>query len=156
MKRALIGVMAALTLAAVLDAQEPASIRPEQLAVDQLLLRWSEAIAAGNAAALAELVTDDVEFWGDGTPAITGKAEVVSSFTPTFERFSMRQNIEEKERIWDESFVVIRGIESSRISEKPILKSTELRRRIFMVVRREADGKWRIARGMANTPAIVR
>src|SRR5688572_26699747 len=120
MKRALI-VVFALSLTLFADAQEPAATLPEQLAIDQLLLRWYEAIAAGNAAALADLVTDDVEFWGDGTPAITGKAAVVSSFTQTFERFLIRQVIEEKERIWDESFVVIRGIESSRISEKPIL-----------------------------------
>lgn len=145
-----------LAFAAILHAQEPASKRPEALAVDQLMLRWSEAIAASNADAIADLVTEDVEFWGDGTPAITGRAAVVSSFATTFDRFSIRQTIEEKERVWDESFVVIRGIESTKISEKNILKSTEMRRRIFIVIRLEPDGTWRIARGMSNSPPIVR
>jgi uncharacterized protein (TIGR02246 family) len=154
-KRARIALIA-LALTSILNAQESASTRPDALAVDQLLLRWSEAISASNADALADLVTDDVEFWGDGTPAITGKAAVVSSFANTFERFSIRQTIEEKERVWDESFVLIRGIESTKISEKNILKSTEMRRRIFMMVRLEPDGKWRIARGMSNSPPIVR
>lgn len=145
-----------LAFTSMLNGQESASTRPEALAIDQLLLRWSEAIGTSNAEALADLVTDDVEFWGDGTPAITGKAAVVGSFRDTFDRFSIRQTIEEKERVWDESFVVIRGIESTKISEKNILKSTEMRRRIFMVVRLEPDGTWRIARGMSNSPPIVR
>jgi ketosteroid isomerase-like protein len=144
-----------LLLAAALNAQE-ASVRPEKAAVDQLFRDWSDAIGRGDATALGELVTDDVEFWGEFTPAIVGKANVIAAFTDTFKHFSLRQSFEEKERVWDEAFVIMRGIESTKISERGILKSTEMRRRIFVVARRGDDGRWRIARGMSNTPATIR
>ena len=147
-------IAATLVLTQLAFAQ-PASIRPEKLEIDRLMQRWSEAIAKEDLQAIGDLVTEDVEFWGEGTPAIIGRATVISTFTETFSRFRLAQTIEEKGRDWDESFVVIRGIESTKIAQKPLLKSNEMRRRVVMVIRREADGKWRIARGMSNLPPRV-
>jgi uncharacterized protein (TIGR02246 family) len=153
MKRVLIAM---LILAGGLYAQEPASVRPEKAAVDKLFRDWTDAIARSDVAAIADLVTDDVEFWGDGTFAINGKAAVIHDFTETFQQWTLRQTFEEKERIWDESFVVMRGIETTKIAPKGILKSSELSRRVFVVARRGDDGRWRIAQGMSNTPPRIR
>ena len=155
MKRSFLVLLLLFALSVVTNAQQPASIRPEREAIDNLIREWSAAIRAGDAEKLGTLVTDDVEFWGDGTPPLIGKAVVVSTFANTFDRFSLVQNIEERERVWDESFVIIRGIESTKVSDKGVLRSTEMRRRVFMMVRRDADGQWRIARGMSNSPPLV-
>ena len=117
--------------------------------VDALLGAWAEAIARGDVPRIAELVTDDAEFWSQGAPAVQGRAAVEALFTGFFAKYAMVQEITEVERIVAGDVAIIRALERNVLTPKPGGDAIEVRQRAFTILRREA-GEWRFARGMNN------
>ena len=125
----------------------------DEEAIGDLFRDWAAAGRRGDAAALATLVTEDFELWTQGAAAVRGREAVHATLAAFFERFELDQGFEREELLLDGGLAVVRGVEVNRVTPRHGLPSRaplEIRQRAFSVLRREADGAWRFARGMTN------
>jgi uncharacterized protein (TIGR02246 family) len=114
--------------------------------IDELFAAWMEAGKRGDAAALVSLITEDAEFWTHGAPAVKGREAVTAMMEGFFASFSYEQRFETLERVVAGDWAFVRGFELNRVTPKGG-ETVEVRQRAFMVLRRDADGLWRFARG---------
>lgn len=122
-------------------------------AIEKLFLHWAEAGRQGDAHALAQMVTEDAEFWAHGAAPLKGRDEVVSRMTAFFESYEIDQGFERQEIVVSGDLAFVRGMEINRVTAReggaPPL---EIRQRAFSILFRGPDGVWRFARGMTNKP----
>jgi len=118
--------------------------------IDETFTLWAEAGQRGDADAMAALVTDDAEFWSQGQPALRGRAAVLDAFRRVFVAYQVEQRWERVERIVSGDWAWERGIEHNAVIHRSDGARTEVRQRAFTVLHRDADGRWRFARGMTN------
>ena len=118
--------------------------------IDALYDAWKEAVRQGDIETLLTLVTEDAEFWPRDTPAVRGRENVRGLYASFFANFSLDQNFEETERVVEGGFAFVRGIERNLLTPKGGGAAVEVRQRAFSILRLDADGKWRFARGMTN------
>lgn len=118
-------------------------------AIEQLFRDWADAGRRGDAQALAQMVTEDAEFWTHGAPPLKGRDEVVTRMTAFFESYQIDQGFERQEMILSGDLAFIRGMEVNRVTPRDGAPALEIRQRAFSVLFREADG-WKFARGMTN------
>jgi uncharacterized protein (TIGR02246 family) len=118
--------------------------------IDQTFAEWEEAGRRGDAETLASLVTDDAEFWSQGRPTMRGRASVLEAFRATFAVYEAAHRWEKIERIVIGDWAFERGHEHNVVVNKSDGTRIEVRQRGFTVLHREADGRWRFARGMTN------
>lgn len=76
---------------------------------DQLFADWAAAMARGDADALAEMVTEDAEFWSHDRPPLTGRAAVAAAFREVFRSYKVEQRWERIERISTPDLIIERG-----------------------------------------------
>lgn len=117
--------------------------------IDLLFAGWAEAVRGKDAGALAEMVTEDCEFWTHGTPALRVRAAVREVFRKAFASSSFEQTWNEIERLRGDDFIVSVGIEAGRVvpeDGEPITVT----QRGWTLARRCDDGRWRFARGTTN------
>lgn len=118
--------------------------------IDRTLAEWASAIAEGDLAILASLVTQDAEFWTQGAPALVGRHAVVEAFRPFFERYKLSQGFKVQERWVGSDWAFLRGVELNTLEPRDGSPRREVKQRAFSLLRREGDGRWRFARGMTN------
>jgi uncharacterized protein (TIGR02246 family) len=118
--------------------------------IDALFEQWKAAVAARDVEGVAALVADDCEFWSNAAPPMRGKDAVRATLAEFYRRFEHRQEFERHELVVRGDLAFARGIEDNVLH--PVDGGAEIRhrQRAFMVIRREADGRWRFARGMTN------
>jgi uncharacterized protein (TIGR02246 family) len=118
--------------------------------IDALYAAWREAVRKGDIDTLLSLITEDAEFWSRDTPAIRGKENIRGMYASFLANFSLEQDFEEVERIVEGGFAFVRGIERNTLTPRSGGAAVEVTQRAFSVLRLDADGKWRFARGMTN------
>lgn len=122
----------------------------DRAAIDALRDTWVAAVAAGNAHALADLVTPDYEVWAHGAPTLAGPDTVVTTMGAALARFAVAQQYEPIETIITGDWAFQRGIERIRVTPRDGGPSHESAQRALLILRRCDDGRWRYARGMTN------
>ena len=120
-------------------------------AIERLFRDWADAGRRGDAQALAQLVTEDAEFWSHGAAPLKGRDEVVSRMTTFFESYEIDQGFERQEIVISGDLAFVRGMEVNRITPRDGAPALEIRQRAFSILFRGPDG-WRFARGMTNRP----
>ena len=130
--------------------ESPSDASEARREIDALRDAWVAAVRAGNAAALADLVTADYEVWTHGAPAMRGPDVVVAAMGAALARHSVDQAFEAVETVVSGEWAFQRGIE--RIEATPRDGSAPLTatQRAFLILHRGRDGRWRYARGMTN------
>lgn len=118
--------------------------------IDRTFEEWKAAGRRGDAEAMAALVTEDAEFWSHGQPAMRGRELVLQSFRGVFADYEVSQEWETLERITFGDWTLDRGIERNVVIKKSDGTRIEGTQRGFTVLKREADGRWRFARGITN------
>jgi uncharacterized protein (TIGR02246 family) len=118
--------------------------------VDDVIEKWNAAMRRSDTAELASLVTEDYEFWSPGQPPLAGRGAVRDSFDSLFKTYHMEQSFEERERIDFGDAVLLRGVERNHVTPRKGVGETTIHQRVFTLLRRDADGVWRIARGMSQ------
>ena len=118
--------------------------------IDRTFAEWIEAGRRGDAAAMASLVTEDGEFWSQGRPPLRGREAVLQGFLAAMADYVFEQQWESVERIVAGDWAIDRGIERNVIVKKSDGTRVEITQRAFSILRREADGRWRFARGITN------
>jgi len=118
--------------------------------IAELFDHWRAAGRAGNAERLAELVTEDAEFWTPTLPPMIGREAVRSAFPPVFAQHDVDQEFHCRELIVSGDWAFARGLEVNRATPRAGGAEIVRRQRAFMVLRRDEDGQWRFARGMTH------
>ncbi len=116
--------------------------------LDQLLSDWVDAMRRGDADAIAELVTDDAEFWSPGLAPIRGREATRSMMQSAMKKYKVTRSW--IERLTGEDFVVSIGIERTTAVPRECGDPVEITQRGWTMARRCADGRWRFARGITN------
>lgn len=110
---------------------------------------WVEAARREDAAALARLYTSDAVFMPPGRPELAGRAKIRSLFQTQFERFEADYEFEIREIVVSGDWAFRRGAYTVRAT-LPDGSERTVRDKFLDVWRREADGRWRIARDIWN------
>lgn len=117
--------------------------------IDQLYEAWSEAFERKSLPAILDLLTADYVLWPAGAPAMSRDslsprlAAILSAYdvTPFFER---------EERLVSGDLAFERGWDIQRICPCNGGEVKTQRQRVFLVLQRGTDGRWRFARGMSQ------
>src|SRR5437763_17137541 len=118
--------------------------------VDQLFANFTEALRRGDCEALADLVTEDAEFWSPGTPAMRGRDHVRTARRDACEKYLVERSWDAIERLSGDDFAVSVGIERTRAVPVGGGEPIEMTQRGWTMARRGPDGRWRFARGITN------
>jgi len=121
-------------------------------AIDKLFRDWADAGRRGDARALAQMVTEDAEFWTHGAAPLKGRDEVVSRMTAFFEGYEIDQGFERQELVVSGDLAFVRGLEINRVTPRGGTPAMEIRQRALSILFRGSDGTWLFARGMTNRP----
>lgn len=124
----------------------------DERAIDKLYQDWAEAVRRGDARALADLLTEDAEFWKHGTAPLKGRQESVERMAAFFESYRLDQELQREEIVVAGDLAFVRGMESNRVIPRDGCPPLEVRQRAFSILFRGPDGTWRFARGMTNKP----
>jgi uncharacterized protein (TIGR02246 family) len=122
----------------------------DRRAVEHLRDDWVRAIAAHDADALRQLLTDDYEVWAHGAPAIHGVDAAVAAMRGALESYDIVQAFEPLETVVCGDWAFERGIESMTVTPAGGGPARSASQRALLILRRAADGRWRYARGMTN------
>jgi uncharacterized protein (TIGR02246 family) len=130
--------------------RDMSSDNADQAAVQRVRDDWVRAIAARDADALRQYLTDDYEAWTHGAPPLRGVDAAVAAMRGALEQYDIVQDFESLETIVCGDWAFERGIESMTVT--PIGGGPERSgsQRALLILRRGADGRWRYARGMTN------
>ena len=118
--------------------------------IDQLFADFTDALQRGDCDALADLVTEDAEFWSPGTASMKGRDHVRTAMRAMCEAYVVERTWEEIERLIGEGFAISVGIERTRATPRGGGEAVEVTQRGWTMARRGADGRWRFARGITN------
>ena len=118
--------------------------------IDQLFSDFSDALRRGDCEAIADLVTEDAEFWSPGTPAMRGRDHVRTAMREACEKYRVDRSWEELERLIGDGFAVSVGIERTKAVPVGGGEPVESVQRGWTMARRGDDGRWRFARGITN------
>jgi uncharacterized protein (TIGR02246 family) len=121
-------------------------------AIEQLFRDWADAVRRGDARALADLMTEDAEFWSHGAAPLRGREETVTRMASFFQSYALDQVFERTEIAVSGDLAFVRGMEVNRLAPRDGGEPLEVRQRAFSILFRGADGAWRFARGMTNRP----
>ena len=121
--------------------------------VDQLFADFSDALRRGDCDKIADLVTEDAEFWAPGVTAMRGRDHVRVAMRDACEKYLVERTWEEIERVSGDDFAVSFGIERTRATPREGGEAVEVVQRGWTMARRGADGRWRFARGITNRDA---
>lgn len=126
--------------------------RTAEEAIEQLFQDWAEAGRRGDAQALAQMVTEDSEFWTHGAAPLQGRQAVIDRMSSFFESYKVDQGFERQELVVSGDLAFVRGMELNRIVPRDGDAPQEIRQRAFSILFRGPDGVWKFARGMTNKP----
>jgi uncharacterized protein (TIGR02246 family) len=121
-------------------------------AIEQLFQNWSEAVRRGDAQALRDLMTEDAEFWTQGTAPLKGPEETIARMAAFSQGYDLHQVFERSEVVVSGDLAFVRGVEVNRAVPRDGAPPMEVRQRAFSILFRGPDGAWRFARGMTNQP----
>jgi len=121
-------------------------------AIDKLFHDWAEAGRNGDAEAMAQLVTEDAEFWTHGAAPLKGREAAITRMAAFFESHEIDQSFERQEIVISGDLAFVRGMEINRVTPRDGAPAMEIRQRAFSILFRGPDGVWKFARGMTNRP----
>ena len=107
---------------------------------------------AGDAGAIAGIFTDDCVIVPPEQPALTGKEGVRSYSEAQFTAFNMALSINTEEVVVLGDWGYGRGTWKNTLTPKAGGDAVEIEGKYLNIVKREADGGWKIHRHIWNTP----
>ena len=117
--------------------------------IESLYATWREAFKRGDVDAIVGLLTPDYVLWAPGRPPID-----VSSLRPQLAAavaaYEIDSTFEREERIVSGDLAFERGWDVQVVRPRNGGAARTARQRVFLILRRSADGRWRFARGMGQ------
>lgn len=117
--------------------------------IDALYAAWDDAFRRGDTEALLALLTDDYSLWAPGAGEM-GVESLRPRLAAALAAYDVEPVFERVERIVSGDLAVERGWDVQTIRPRAGGPSRVQRQRVFVVLRRGADGRWRFARGISQ------
>ena len=125
-------------------------LAPEDLtAIDNLREAITSAIIAGDAAAYADLCTEDVRLLHAGSPIITGRAELEAHNAAIFEAVTVTSLVLTPVEVYGTGDLAYE-VGTQELTIEPAVPEFAGSRKYVHVFRRESDGIWRFSALMSN------
>ena len=121
--------------------------------IEALYAAWRDAFARCDVEAVLNLVTPDYVLWAAGRPPMT-RDMLRPRLIEAFDAYDVVASFEREERILSGNLAFERGWDVQRVTPRRGGDRRTQRQRVFLVLRRDDEGRWRFARGMSDpTPA---
>ena len=118
-------------------------------AIDALYEAWRDAFQRQDVDAVMELLTPDYTLWAPGAPPI-GRQELRPRLAATLAAYEVIPEFEREERMVSDDLAFDRGWDVQRFRPRTGGDLQSQRQRVFLVLRRAQDGRWRFARGITQ------
>jgi uncharacterized protein (TIGR02246 family) len=118
-------------------------------AIDALYDAWRDAFRRGDVEAIFSLLTEDYVLWAPGTAAM-GIDAMRPRLAAALAAYEIEIAFEREERMVSGDLAVERGWDVQNVRPRAGGAARVQRQRIFVVLRRMADGTWRFARGISQ------
>ena len=153
-------ILAGLVLTAALSACAPAAPPPppdttaeDTAAINALRDAWVAAFNAADAEALANMYTEDAIDMGSNEPSLTGRAAIRDSFVAQFGMGKGTATVTSEELQLAGDWAYDRGMFTLTMTPAaggdPMTLAND---RYLVILRKQADGTWKLARLINNSP----
>ena len=122
--------------------------------IDKLYEAWADAFHRQDLRAILDLLTSDYVLWPAGAQPMT-RDSVESRLVATLSAYEVTPSFEREERLVTGDLAFERGWDIQQIRLRAGGEMKTHRQRVFLILRRGSDGKWRFARGMSQTGPTV-
>jgi ketosteroid isomerase-like protein len=122
--------------------------------IDELYEAWGEAFQRKDVHAILELLAQDYVLWPTGAPAID-RDSLVPRLAATLKSYDVTPSFEREERLVAGDLAFERGWDVQHVRPYTGGEATTHRQRVFLVLQRGDDGRWRFARGMSQPGPVV-
>ncbi|MEO7965240.1 MAG: DUF4440 domain-containing protein, partial [Gemmatimonadaceae bacterium] len=110
---------------------------------------WLVALRDGDVGSIMDLLTDDYTLFAPGVPPQT-RAMLAPRMTAALSAYEITPSFECEERIVTEDLVFERGWDVQRVRTRASGDVRVSRQRVFLILQRGSDHRWRFARGMSQ------
>jgi len=117
--------------------------------IDALYAAWSEAFRRQDLDAIFDLLTPDYVLWAPGAPPMDRDA-LRPRLAAALAAYDLVPAFECEERIVSGDLAFERGWDIQEIRPRAGGDVRSQRQRVFLILRRGSDGRWRFARGMSQ------
>jgi len=124
--------------------------------IDDLYVAWRDAFERGDVAAVFALLTPDYTLWPAGGPLVTLDA-LRPQLEIAFQRYQVHATFERIECFVSGNLAIDCGWDVQHVRPRDGSPERHQRQRVWVMLRRGNDGRWRFARGIAQAgpPADV-
>jgi uncharacterized protein (TIGR02246 family) len=132
-------------------AHASTSSRDDVAAIRDTERRWFEAVRASDVDTIVSLLSEDAVFWPNRGAEVTGREAVRTMYQAVFAQMRVDQQFASEELIVAGDWAIDRGIEHFELTPNAGGQSRHVGpQRALTILRRQADGTWRFARGITN------
>jgi|SRR5215831_18399929 len=117
--------------------------------IERLYTSWRDAMARGDVDEILDLLTPDYVLWRPGAPPL-GRDALRPALVAAFGAYDIEPAFEREEQIVAGDLAFERGWDVQTARPKTGGAPRVQRQRVFLILRRGADGAWRFARGMSQ------
>ncbi|HUL71911.1 MAG TPA: SgcJ/EcaC family oxidoreductase [Vicinamibacterales bacterium] len=117
--------------------------------IEALYAAWRGAMAASDVDGVLDLLTPDYELWSPGAAPL-GREALRPALAAAFAAYDVESSFEREEQIVAGDLAFERGWDVQRARPRAGGDARVQRQRVFLILRRGADGVWRFARGMSQ------
>ena len=117
--------------------------------IDKLYEVWGDAFRRQDLQAIFDLLTFDYVLWPAGAPSMT-RDSLKPRLVATLSAYEVTPSFEREERLVAGDLAFERGWDVQQIRPRAGGEVKTQRQRVFLILRRGSDGRWRFARGMSQ------
>ena len=118
-------------------------------AIDELYDAWRDAFARGSVPDVLALLTPDYTLWRPGAPALRVD-DIRPQMEAAFGRYTIDARFERIECFASGNLAIDCGWDVQTVRPRDDSPSRTMRQRVWVILRRGNDARWRFARGMAQ------
>ena len=141
---------------AMADSAKVASNSPQNMddakaAIGKIRDGWKEKANNKDSSGVADYYTDDAEMVGTEFPLAKGKDAIRHSFAQSFP-ISKINSIDSKELVVNGDMAYDYGTYSQEVTPPPAGKTQKMEGNYIVILKKQADGSWKITRHISTTP----
>src|SRR5262245_15904679 len=125
------------------------TIMNQDAGIDDLFTAWADAFRRKDVESIIGMLTEDYMLWA---PAVEGIS--VDGLRPrlasAFSAYDIEAHFEREERIVSGDLAFERGWDVQQVTPRTGGNGLTQRQHVFMILRRDAHGVWRFARGVSQ------
>jgi len=122
--------------------------------IDELYAAWADAMNREDVEAVFDLLTPDYLLLAT-TGRLLGREQLQPLFAAALQTLRITPSFEREEQIVDGDLAFERGWDIQMTVNKADGTTRTQRSRVFLILRRGPDGRWRFARGMSQQQQLA-